>query len=258
MTRPRQTTEWIIAHRGASRDRPENTLAAFDEALLQGCDGLELDVQLARDGVPVVYHDRTLAKLGAARRRVDQLDLRDLRRLDAGAWLDARFRGLHIPTLEEVLENYGSRTRLLVELKTRGPASDRRRLDLVRSVLALVQRGGAERNVMLLSFDATLLELCAREGPEIARVLNVQPPPLLPPRVGRGMSALAAVCVDVRFLTPAVASAVRRAGRPLLVFTCNRCSHVERARAAGAMGILTDRPAWLAEVLGRSRQADAT
>jgi glycerophosphoryl diester phosphodiesterase len=205
-----------------------------------------------------VYHDRTLAKLGAARRRVDQLELSELRRLDAGAWLDEGFRGLHVPTLEEVLESYGGRTRLLVELKTRGPASDLRRLELVRNVVALVRRSRAERSVMLLSFDPALLDLCAREAPEIARVLNVQSPRPVPSRIRWPKTDLAAVCIDVRCLTPAAAGAVRAAGLSLLVFTCNVRSHVDRALGAGARGILTDRPAWLAELLGRSEQTDAT
>ena len=55
---------WIVAHRGAGREAPENTRAAFDAALAHGVAGLEFDVQLSRDGVPVIYHDRTLARIG--------------------------------------------------------------------------------------------------------------------------------------------------------------------------------------------------
>ena len=77
-----------IAHRGASRDCPENTLAAFDEALRQGCDGIEMDLQLSRDGVPVIYHDRTLTRAGGGRHRVVSRDLAELRTLDVGARFD--------------------------------------------------------------------------------------------------------------------------------------------------------------------------
>ena len=83
----------VIAHRGASATHPENTLAAFDAALAEGCDGLELDLQLSRDGVPVVYHDRTLRKAGGGARAVHQADWVEITRLDAGRWLDRRYAG---------------------------------------------------------------------------------------------------------------------------------------------------------------------
>ena len=83
----------VIAHRGASRRRPENTLPAFDEALRLGCDAIELDVQLSRDGVPVVFHDKTLSRAGAGRKRVAGLKLAELRSLDAGVGFDAAYRG---------------------------------------------------------------------------------------------------------------------------------------------------------------------
>ena len=118
MTR-RHDRVWVIAHRGASRDCPQNTLAAFDEALRQGADGIELDVQLSRDGIPVVYHDRTLTRAGGGRRRVAQLDFAELRQLDPGNRVDRRFRGQHLCSLEEVLQRYGRCTRLLVEIKIR-------------------------------------------------------------------------------------------------------------------------------------------
>src|SRR5512145_1308110 len=89
----------VIAHRGASAERPENTIAAFDEALRLGADGIELDVQRARDGVPVVYHDRSLRKAGAGLRRVAALDAGELDRLDAGRWFGGAFRGERIPRL---------------------------------------------------------------------------------------------------------------------------------------------------------------
>ena len=81
---------WIIAHRGASRDCPENTLAAFDEALRQGADGIELDVQFTQDEVPVVFHDKTLTRAGGGRRRVAGLSFRELRELDAAARFEGR------------------------------------------------------------------------------------------------------------------------------------------------------------------------
>lgn len=248
---------WVIAHRGASRDCPENTTAAFDEALRQGCDGIELDLQLSRDGVPVVYHDRTLHKAGGGRRRVARADLRDLRRLDAGSWLDKKFRGQHIPTLEEVLARYGPKTRLFLEIKTReGGAGKARHLQLARSVAALVRQSKARDNVMVLSFDGDVLKACADEAPELRRVLNLEPPRVLREPLRERLSSLFALSADVRTLTPGFAAAVRGAGKPLLAYTCNTTRRLRQALRAGVIGVMSDRPGWLAAKLGRSQPHD--
>lgn len=241
---------WAIAHRGASADCPENTLAAFDEALRCGCDGIELDVQMSGDGTPVVYHDRTLARAGQGRFGVADLRLDELRGLDVGAWLDSRFRGQHIPTLEEVLERYGKRTRLLIEIKRcEGRALRDKHQALARAVVGLVEKLKVGPNVMILSFETNVLEACAALAPELRRVLNLKPPPWLRRPLRERLATLFALSVDVRTLTPAFASAVREAGRPLLVYTCNTERRVGHALRCGAAGVMSDRPGWLADTL---------
>jgi glycerophosphoryl diester phosphodiesterase len=240
----------VIAHRGASRDHPENTRAAFDAALSQGCDAIELDLQLSRDGVPVVYHDRTLTRAGGGRRRVAQLDLSELRRLDPGARRGAAHRGQTIPTLEQVLRRYADRTRLLLEIKAREcRGGSARHLELLRSVIELVRRAEVERHVMLLCYDHALLRASARAAPELPRVLNVKPRPQLDADLKRRIVSLQALSADVRTLTPRFAAAVRRAGCPLLVFTCNTPRAARAAVRARAIGIMTDRPGWLRRFL---------
>ncbi len=248
---------WVIAHRGASTDCPENTLAAFDEALRQGSDGIELDLQLSRDGAPVVYHDKTLGLAGHGRERVAQVDFADLTKLDVGGWLDARFRGQHIPSLDEVLERYGERTRLVLEIKTReGRAGRKRHHQLARTVARMVQRKGLESNAMVLCFDTEILEVCADEAPGVRRVQNLKPPPV-PTRTLRDRTcSLWALSVDVRTLTSTFAAAARRDGVRLLAFTCNTQRRVESALAAGAIGVMSDRPGWLAVYLRRRALSD--
>jgi glycerophosphoryl diester phosphodiesterase len=233
----------VIAHRGASHDRPENTFAAFDEALRQRCDGMELDLQLSADGVPVVYHDRTLAKAGGGRRRVAQLSLRELKKLD--------IHGQRMPTLEQVLRRYARRTLLLLELK--GREEEARRVELARTTIAAVKKLKAEKSVMLLSFDRLMLDAAARFARRLPRVLNIKPTPRLRKPLRAMLPSLAALAVDIRSLTPAFAGAVRRAGCPLFAFTCNRSGRVRQALGAGATGIISDRPGWLAQYLKHSR-----
>ena len=243
---------WVIAHRGASRDCPENTLAAFDEALRQGCDAIELDVQLSRDGTPMVYHDKTLARAGGGRQRLSRLSAGELGQLDAGARSGEGFRGQRIPTLEQVLKRYAKRTRLLVELKTREGARGRaRHVELARRAATLVSSLQLEKRVLMLSFDGKQLATCAEVAPAIGRVLNLKPPPLLEPELRQALADLFALSVDVRTLTPGFAAAVRLAGGSLLAFTCNTARRVAQALDAGAIGVISDRPGWLAREMQR-------
>jgi glycerophosphoryl diester phosphodiesterase len=250
MAPPETSSPWIIAHRGASKDRPENTLAAFREALRQGADGIELDVQLSRDGVPVVYHDRTLSRAGGGRRRVADLTFRELRRLDAAARLENARRPHRIPSLEEVLAKYGRRTRILVEIKSHRGTSGRD-LDLARVTAGLIRSLRLEAHTLLLSFSPEILDACAEAAPGIARVLNLKAPRRLTSPLSRRLSSLQALCVDVRTLTPGFAAAVHRANRSLLTYTCNTKATVERALAAGVNGVISDRPGWLGETVRR-------
>jgi glycerophosphoryl diester phosphodiesterase len=247
---------WVIAHRGASRDRPENTLASFTEALRQGAEAIELDVQLSHDGIPVVYHDRTLARAGGGRRRVSETTFRELRRLDAAA----RFAGAgprqRIPSLEQVLARFGGRTRLLVEIKVReGAPGATRHLQLAQAAASLVRQAKLEERVLLLCFAPEVLDACAREAPRVGRVLNLRSPTRLGPALARRLRRSFAFCADIRTLTPGFAAAVRRARRPLLTYTCNTRPAVERALACGVAGIISDRPRWLAETVRRLHEA---
>ena len=112
MTRP-----FLWAHRGASCCAPENTLAAFTLAVDSGADGLELDIHLSRDGVPVVIHDETLERTTDGYGFVAEMTVQQLRQLDAGSWFSADFDDESIPLLEEVLRAYGDQLRLNLELK---------------------------------------------------------------------------------------------------------------------------------------------
>ena len=241
----------VIAHRGASAERPENTIAAFDEALRQGADGIELDVQCARDGIPVVYHDRSLRKAGAGLRRVASLDTRDLDRLDAGGWFGAAFRNERIPHLAHVLDRYTSTTRLLTEIKLRGTREDRARL--ARAVAEMIRARRIEHRTYVLCFDDALLREARRAAPALRSVLNLDPPARMTATVRARLPGLAALSVDIRGLTPAFAAAVRDAGLALFTYTCNTERAVLRSLAAGASAVMTDRPRWLRETIVRLR-----
>lgn len=238
----------VVAHRGASAHVTENTLAAFALARRQGCDAIELDLQLTRDEVPVVFHDRTLVRAGGGRRRVRSLDVRELRQLDAAARRDDPHRR-RIPLLEEVLDRYASTMPLLLEIKLRDSAERLRRL--VDRTLSALRGRRVPRPVRLLSFEPAVLEYARRREAGVATVLNVRARDASLGRIGRFLDGLSAVSVQVRGATPRLGDGLTRRGLPLYVFTCNTSATVSRALAAGATAVMSDRPGWLRERLDR-------
>lgn len=107
----------IIAHRGASGEAPENTLAAFRLALEQGSDGIELDVHLSKDGHLIVIHDDNIKRTTNGEGLVGDLTLAELKKVDAGSWFDKKFSGEKIPLLEEVLNMIPEHIFVNVEIK---------------------------------------------------------------------------------------------------------------------------------------------
>lgn len=152
----------VIAHRGASAEAPENTLAAFDLALRHGADGIEVDVRLSADGIPVVIHDPRLERTTSGRGRVDALSARQLTRLDAGSWFNRRyparakagFHSLRIPLLSELLSWVKDRGCLAyVELKRERDAGG----GFEEQVLNAIQVAGVAENVVVISFHPEVL-----------------------------------------------------------------------------------------------------
>jgi glycerophosphoryl diester phosphodiesterase len=151
-----------FAHRGARIQAPENTLPAFKRAAELGADGIELDVHLSLDSIPVVIHDGYVDKTTDGSGPVGRKSLAELGRLDAGAWFSPQSAGTRIPTLEEVLDEVGQQLLINIELKAGGPGSR-----LVENVVDVVRRSGMTRRVMFSSFDLPLLRQARRLAPEI-------------------------------------------------------------------------------------------
>lgn len=107
----------VIAHRGLSLEFPENTMPSIIAAIEAGADTIEIDINLSRDGVPVVFHDSTLERTSNGRGLLASKTVAELKRLDVGAWRGLQFEGTRMPTLREVLDVTGEKTSLLLDLK---------------------------------------------------------------------------------------------------------------------------------------------
>ena len=155
----------VFAHRGGALLAPENTMAALDNGLSLGADGLEIDVQLSRDGVPVVIHDRTLDRTTDRRGPVNALTAAELARVDAGYHFTRngahpfRGQGIGVTTLDAVLARHRD-ARVIIEMKGGEPA-------LARAVGTAIKKADAVDRTCVGSFYQPSIDTLRAEHPEI-------------------------------------------------------------------------------------------
>ena len=248
VTRPR-----IVAHRGASADAPENTLAAFRAAWALGVEAVELDVRVSRDGAVVVIHDATTARVAGVDRPVAAQTLAELRALDVGAWRGPAFAGERIPTLAEALALVPVGATLFVELKT--TAADAPAIAAAIRAAAPLAPGA---QVAWQSFDADALAALAAALPgppaywtvgaprDDADRVVAYPPAVIAAARDRGFAGLA---LDARAVTPGLLADARAAGVLIDVWTVNDADALTAWLATDARFVETDRPE-LAPVTG--------
>jgi len=164
-------TPLIIAHRGDSANRPENTAVSFKSALELGADLLELDVQLTRDGQVVVIHDGSVDRTTDGRGRVADLTLAEIRKLSAGypERFGDRYASEKVPTLAEVLNLARGRSRLMIEIKKESVAESDDEEGIEAKTVAAVGEARMEGDVLLISFDRRALRRVRKLAPEIRR-----------------------------------------------------------------------------------------
>ena len=236
---------FIVGHRGDRADAPENTLTSLELAMDE-LDFVETDVQLSRDGVPVLFHDATLERVTGKRNSVGELDLAELRRLDVGSWYGDEYAGERIPTLDDFFTALSSRdtARALVELKADWTVEE------VRTVIDLVERHGLRSRVVLQSFSLETLFAVQRVSPSTPRIMLIRELPVEPVAlaerlgvIGFGTTAASVTAV------PGALEALHEAGVAVLCYTLNTHDHWQEVSALGVDGIITDQPSELDEWL---------
>ncbi len=230
----------VTAHRGFSGKAPENTLAAFRAAIEVGCDMIELDVHLIRDGEVVVIHDDTLERTTDGRGAVAGKTLAELRGLDAGAWFAPRFSGERIPTLVEVLALARDRILVNIELK-KGKNFPYTMEELADQALSVVEIAGMADRVLFSSFDSAAVERIRERNPRLPVALIVERPWMNPGEAGGGKIYPILNC-RTRVLNGENIRRAHAGGVRVHVWTVNRPAAMARFIALGVDGIMTNHP----------------
>lgn len=235
-------TPAIIAHRGASAQAPENTLEAFELALEQGADGIELDVKLSADGVPVVIHDPTVDRTTDGKGFVHKLSLGALKELDAG-------NGQHIPTLDKVFAAVGGQLLINVELTNYTTKKDQ----LVDKVVEVIKKHDLADSIIFSSFLPKNLKRAEELLPQTPRGLLALPNFLgwVTRKIIFRMGAYQALNPSLKNTTKKQISAVHNMGRKVYTWTVNEADDMRQLAAWGVDGIITDDPQLAIEILRR-------
>ncbi len=249
----------IVAHRGASEDAPENTLAAFRLAWRQDAEAIELDVHATKDGQLICLHDATLTRTAGVKKKIADLTLDQVRLLDVGAWKSAQYKGERLPTLAEALAVVPAGKRVLIEVKV-GP-------EVVPAVAkAIAESGLKPAQVAIIAFDAEVIAAAKAAMPRlkafwlVAFKLKDGKWSTTHDQVMQTLHRIKADGLDVGFapeslemVNQILADRLRQANLELHVWTVDDPGLARKAIALGARSITTNRPAKLRQAIDASR-----
>ena len=250
----------VFAHRGGCALGPENTLAAFDRGIAAGADGLELDVHLSADGVPVVHHDATLDRTTSASGPIAAYTAAGLSRVDAGCRFSdghgfpLRNQGIGVPTLAEVLRRYPD-VRIIVEMKVDSP-------EMGEAVAREVRRAHAAERVCAAGYGARSVAAARAALPEMAssachpevRLAVYRTWAGWPPRDTPYRGYQVPECTGwTRIVSPRFVRYAHNAGLKVQVWVVDAEHDMRRLLAWGIDGLISDRP----DVAARVRDAFA-
>jgi glycerophosphoryl diester phosphodiesterase len=244
-----QDRPFVFAHRGGAAIGPENTVAAFDRGMAAGADGIELDVQLSADGVPVVHHDATLDRTTNATGSITARSAAELASVDAafrfgmGAGFPLRGQGVGIPTLREVLRRYPG-VRTIIEMKMDTPA-------LGEAVAHEVRLASAVDRVCLAGYGprsaaaarAALPEAaCSASLPEVRTALYRTWARWPVRGVAYGGYQIPEAVGRSRVVSPRFVEYAHRAGLKVQVWIVNEEPEIRRLLGWGVDALISDRP----------------
>ena len=242
----------IVAHRGASADAPENTMAAFNEAWRQGADAIEGDFRLTKDGQIIAMHDGDTGRTSGQKLVVSKTDWSTLKKLDAGSWKGAKWKGEKIPLLSEILASMPQGKGIFIEIKC-GP-------EIVQKLSEVITQSKIPRKLItIISFNKEVVRAIKKHDPKLtANWLSD-----LKPKKGEDISSKLAEAIQtlkdikadglgakaVDSLAAKLGSTLKQHGLGFHVWTVDTAAQGRRFVKAGVHSVTTNKPAKMREFL---------
>lgn len=239
----------IIGHRGASAVAPENTMAAFREAIAVGADGIEFDVRLASDGVPVVIHDSTLRRTGGVNQRVADLSWDEISKVDVGSWFKSgSFAGETVPSLAELFTFFQTNDlKLYLEMKCDSPSEYR---PLAEACCRLIKEHSLQERVLVECFQLPALQILKEIDSDIKTVALFDRVFIDQSIVTRATEIGAfAVALHHRLGRRNLVGKSKEAGLHVAVWTVDDPIWIDRARSIGIDALITNDPARMVQLV---------
>ncbi len=229
----------IIAHRGASGLAPENTIAAMKMAINFGCDGIETDLQLTKDGEVVVFHDWSVERTTDGKGEIKDLTFEEILKLDNGSWFGTEFKGERVARLEELLEVIPEN--LIINLELKSQAYDSRGLE--EKVIGILNKKNREKNIIISSFSHESLMRVREIDKHIKLGLLYEGYLIDLPKYIHNLD------IDIYSIHPGVSHVdekfvkqIHEIGLKAYVWTVNDKKSAERMESYGIDGIITNYP----------------
>ncbi len=234
-----------FAHRGFSGKYPENTLLAFEKALEAGCDGIELDVQLSRDGEVMILHDESLKRTTGIKGYIWEYTKAELKQLDASGKYTGQFGWNQIPTLREYFELVKSEPIITnIELKTNYHTY----LDIEEKVVALIDEYELRNSVIISSFNHHSILQTKKIAPDISCAILEESQMVGLVEYAKRLGA-DYINVNYRTIMMEVLFEAAACGMKLNAWTVNERADMEMLAAARVYGIIGNYPDVMREVL---------
>ncbi|MGN0158526.1 MAG: glycerophosphodiester phosphodiesterase family protein [Brotaphodocola sp.] len=237
----------VIAHRGSTRNAPENTLSAIKTAVGEMADCVEIDVQMTKDGVVVLSNDANLRRVAGVNRSINNMTLEEVRQLDAGSSFSPEFAGEMIPTLEEVLQFCKGNVNLNIEIKQTRTDSE-----LPDRVVEMIQAQGMEKQCVVTSTSMS----------HLMRVKELEP------KLHTGYMVSAAyggfdpgrqvdfISVRHEYADEELVRHIHEQGKRVYVWNVNVPAELKRLKTVGVDGVITDRPVMVRETLYQNKRLE--
>jgi glycerophosphoryl diester phosphodiesterase len=249
------TRPLIIGHRGASALAPENTLAAFARAMEDGADGVEFDVRLSKDNVPVVIHDAGLRRTGGVSKRVSELTAQQLGKMNVGSCFNRRFPALankqydkeRVPTLEHLLRQFlGTSAVLYLEMKSDG----RNYESLADACVELLHKYSFIKQTIVECFDLNAIAFIKELDPAIRTAALFEPAIKRPlsllkrrPLIKQARDARAdELALHHRLVNRRMVGRARESELPCVIWTVDHPRWTKRASDLGLKAVITNNP----------------